>query len=373
MTWQDDMVNPAFLADLDAHDRMISSRVELVDIFGNTVDHNLDIDAASVDFKGEAAQRWAGSLDVSNPLLVPTSQDSPLDPRARLRVRLWWRLRKPDRTWWEIPVGTMRTGDLGISAGRASVGMSVPMTDVLAEAGDQYRATLQLGGANVADALTALFAFVLPEAPVVFTASTSVTLPNPYEVGGSDSRSPQQDWTDIAALAGWVARTDRLGVIIIGPAVEPADPVIDWQEGPDCAVTDLDRQITYSTMTNSVTCRSTNPEVVPPVVGVVEDTDPGSSTYVGRVSWPKTISSDAVSTVEAAVNMARATYERYRRPLETVKITILPRPDLGYRRAAVLARRTAGVAGDFAVSSWNLRMAAKPQVMTVTMMQRAIQ
>ena len=367
------MSSAAFLAALTDRRRVVSSRVELVDILGNTIDHALDIDAATVDFKGEATQRWAGSLDVSNPLLVPTSQDSPLDPRARLRVRLWWRLRKPDLTWWEIPVGTMRTGDLGISAGRASVGMSVPMTDVLAEAGDQYRATLQLGGANVADALIALFAFVLPEAPVVVTESTSVALPNPYEVGGSDSRSPQQDWTDIAALAGWVVRTDRLGVIIIGPAMEPADSVIDWQEGPDCAVTDLDRQVTYSSMTNSVTCRSTSPEVVPPVVGVVEDTDPGSSTYVGRVSWPKTISSDAVSTVEAAVNMARATYERYRRPLETVKITIPPRPDLNYRRAAVLARRTAGVAGGYAVSSWNLRMAAKPQAMTVTMMQRAIQ
>lgn len=381
MTWRDDMASAAFLSAVASPVRMVSSRVELVDVLGNPAG-DIATDSATVDFRGEAAQQWAGSLAISDPTLVPTSQDSPLDPRARLRVRLWWRLRKPDLVnWWEIPVGTMRTpspgstGDIDVNGGRSGVSVAVPLVDVLAEAAGHggYRGgTLQLGGANVGDALTTLFGYLLPGVPVD-VGTTAVTLPNPYEVGGSDSRTGQQDWTEIAATAGWIVRSTREGVITCGPAVEPDAPAIDWQEGPLCAVTDLGRNINYSSMTNYVECRSTSPEVDPPVVGIAQDSDPGSSTYVGRLMWPTYIRSDAVTTVEAATNMARATFERYRRPLETVKITIPTRPDLDYRQPARIARAAAGVAGDHAVSSWNLRMSAKPQQMAVTMMQRAIQ
>lgn len=375
MTWLDDMASAAFLAEVENPRRTISSRVELVDVLGNHAG-DLAVDGATSDFRGEAAQRWAGSLDVSDPALVPTSQDSPLDPRARMLARLWWRLRKPDLvSWWEIPVGTMRTGDFSVGANRSGVQMTVPLVDVLAECSERggYRgATVQLGGANVADALITLFGYLLPGVPIT-TGTTSVTLPTPYEVGGTDRRTPQQDWTDIAATAGWVVRTDRLGVIVCDATPEPAVTPIDWQEGPLCAVTDLDRALSWSTITNRVICSSSSPEVSPPVVGIVEDTDPGSSTYVGRMVWPTEITSDAVTTVEAATNMARATFERYRRPLETVKVSVPQRPDLGYRTPTRLARIQAGVAGDYAVSSWNLRMTPKPQTMAVTMMQRSIQ
>lgn len=381
MTWRDDMASADFLAAVASTSRMVSSRVELVDVLGNPAG-DMSVDAATVDFKGEASQQWAGSLTISDPSLVPTSQDSPLDPRARLRVRLWWRLRKPDLVnWWEIPVGTMRTpspgsaGDIDITAGRSGIGMTVPLVDVLAEsAGNSgYRGgTIQLGGANVGDALTTLFGYLVPGVPVEI-GTTSVTLPNPFEVGGSDSRTAQQDWTEIAAAAGWVVRSTREGAISCGPAVEPDAPALDWQEGPTCAVTELGRGINYAAMTNYVECRSTSPEVNPPVVGVAQDSDPGSSTYTGRLMWPTYIRSDVVTTAEAATNMAAATYGRYRRPLETVRVTIPSRPDLDYRQPARIARASAGVAGDYAVSSWNLRMAAKPQRMTVTMMQRAIQ
>ena len=125
-------------------------------------------------------------------------------------------------------------------------------------------------------------------------------------------------------------------------------------------------------LVNRVVCRSTSPEVDPPVYAVVEDADPASSTFIGRFVWQTEIKSDAVTTVTACENMARATFERYRRPLETVKLTIPQRPDLDYRQLAQVARMNAGVAGEYAVSAWTIRTGPKPEPMAVTMMERAI-
>ena len=377
-TWLEDMRSAAFLAELESSVRCVSARTEFVDIDGNAVEVDGAVDALTVDFKGESAQNWAGSATVSDKGLVPVGSGSPLDPRARLRVRHWWRLLKPGGVeavaadWWEIPLATLRPGDLSLSAGRAGVSMTVPLDDVLEEAqrGGYGGATLQLGGANVADALRSIFEMVLPGAPVV-VGSTSTTLPSPYEVGGG-TQTVQQDWTAIAATAGWVVRSDRLGVIVCGPQMDPGGQPLDWQEGPLCAVTDLDRSINFRSMVNRVVCRSTSPEVDPPVFAVVEDTDPSSSTFVGRFVWQTEIKSDAVTTTAACENMARATFERYRRPLETVKLTIPQRPDLGYRQLAQVARMDAGVAGEYAVSAWTIRTGPKPEPMSVTMMERSI-
>lgn len=351
--------------------RTVSSRVELVDALGNPV-RDIAVDSATVSYKGEAAQMWGGSLTVSDRSLVPTGPDSPLDPRARLRVRLWWRI-WTGGAWSEIPVGTMYPSDIDARAVPAGASMSIPLRDVLEEAqrGGYRGSTVQLGGMTVGAALRAIFERIMPDA-VLEIAPSTVVLPSPYEVGGGD-RSPQQDWTEIASLEpGWRVWSDRMGVVHGGPVPQPQTS-IDWTEGPGCVVTDLGRDVTYSSMVNRVVCRSTSPEVNPPVVGVVEDSDPGSSTYVGRVVWQTDISSDAVTTVEAATNMARATYERYRRPLETVQITIPQRGDLDYRQPCSLASAAVGVAGDYLVSSWDLTLSREPRPMTVTMMQRSIQ
>ena len=85
-TWLEDMRSAAFLAELESPVRCVSARTEFVDIDGNPVAVDGDVDALTVDFKGESAQNWAGSATVSHKGLVPVGSGSPLDPRSRLPV-----------------------------------------------------------------------------------------------------------------------------------------------------------------------------------------------------------------------------------------------------------------------------------------------
>ena len=353
----------------------VSGYAEVVNPDGVTIAKLLAI-GFEVDFRGEQTEQWAATLTTNDPTLVPTGPDSMLDPRSQNRVRLWWST-KTATGWQHTPVGTYRLGssDPHIVDENGHWEMTVMLRDPLAEvtrAG--YRgATIQLGGKTVTEALDILFDELASSEPLQI-ADTTITLPTPYELGGGH-QTPQQDWTAIAETAGWVVRTDRYGTITAGPPPTAAAPVASWQEGPDCKIVSLERTIGYSSMVNRVVATSTNPDVDPPIVAVVEDDDPASPTWVGLVVWETEIQSDAIASEDAARNMASAALERHRRPTEKVVVQIVPpRPDLDYRDTIALGHARSGVAGDFQVSGWRLQVDSPndaPAAMTVSMMSRS--
>ena len=356
----------ALLAAIDEPVREITTRAELVDFAGQPVGGLPFIDGR-VTFRGSSAQSWAASLTLADPALVPASDDGPLWPWSGLLCRLWWRI-STSGAWHEYPLCTVALTQPSIEDD-GILRISVTGRDVLADAarGGYGGTVLNVGGMTVPDALVAIFAAVAPGRQVRVDES-SVTLPAVYALG---ERSVQDDWTEVAAMAGWVVRSDRMGVIVCGPVDASGDPVASWQEGAGCKVSKVTRDIETDTV-NRVVCTSTNSELTVPVVGVAEDDDEGSPTWVGRFGpYQADITSDLATTEEACLNLARAELARLGlRPLETVTVTVPQRPDLDYLDGVWLDRPRAGVGGLYRVDGWDLPL-GNPGVMTVTMIARA--
>lgn len=372
MTWQEDLNSDAWQPAVTARRRDIGARAEMVDYDGNHV-CDLPLSRVTVDFNSEQSEQWAASLTITDPAFVPLNATNPTDPRSGLRCRIYWQL-KVEGNWVDIPVGTYHLEDPDTSDdGRLSCTLSG--RDPLAEAkrGGYRGRTIDLGGLTVTEALRRIFEVVAPRLPLNIESST-VTLPAVYSVG---NRPPAEDWTTIAEMAGFIVRTNREGTIVCAPRAETSNIRAYFKEGVDNPMITISRGVKTSTMINRVVAVSTSTEITTPIVGVVEDTDEGSSTWVGRYGPYETrIESDTISSVTAAENMARATYERWRHPMESVEITVPQRPDLEGRDLCSIARARVGAVGLYRVSGWKLTLTSgdqAPPTMTLTMMSRSIQ
>lgn len=372
--WKDTISSPAFVAMLEADERIIGCRAVMVDRDGNEI-VAIPVAGGSVEFDGESSEQWTCSITVKDPLFLPTAPTDALDPRSGLRLRVWWRIKlNYADEWQEVPIGTFYLQDPKISDTPGEWTMTIAGRDAVFEAqrGGYGGSMLVLSGMTVTDALNAIFNRVAPQIPRNI-AQSSVTLPNPYEVG---DREPKEDWNDIASMAGLRIRADREGTITGEPAPNPDTVKARYEEGPDCEVSKIDREIRTSSMINRVIAISTNPEIVPPIIGKAEDDDPGSSTWVGRFGpYETVIRSDAIATQAGADGMANATYERWRKPMEVVDVVVRQRPDLNYRDLCQLARKKSGVAGQYQVAQWTITLSATnkpPEPMTIGFMTKEI-
>ncbi|QOT19742.1 hypothetical protein [Paenarthrobacter sp. YJN-5] len=372
-TWREIVNTPEWLGMVSAKSRTVTSRAELVDGNGNFV-QDLVFDTANIEYRGETAEAWGGSVSFKDPDMVPRAPSDKLDPRAGYRVRFWWRILSEGQ-WFEVPVGTMILDDPKISDDMDSFGITVTARDILSvvRRTGYGQENIPVGGLTVDVAIKKLFAAVAPWVTVK-VPPTTIVLPDAYQLG-LDNADPGKDWTKLADLAGWVVRTDRMGTVLVGPQEARAWIVADWQEGANCPVISMSRGITSSQMFNRVLVRSTAQDAVG-VWAVAEDDDPGSPTWVGRWGpFTKVIESDAVKTTEAAQQMASMQLGRFLRPTESVDVTVPQRPDLEYRDQIALARQRSGVGGVFMVSGWSLRLGPAdkgPESMTVTMMTRSL-
>ena len=366
-TWRDWQDTPWWVGLVQSRVRTVGSRVELVDSTGATV-ADLPVAAASVELHGTQPEQWAGSVVIRDPDWLPQDPTDLLDPRAGLRARIWWRLLTGVDSGPEVPLATLVLGDPQVRDREGAWEMTLTGRDVLSlpKRGGYRGLILDLGGMTVTAALKLLFAQLAPTVPVR-VADTTLTLPSGYQVGLSD-RTPAQDWTDLADVAGWVVRSDRDGVIVAGPRVDRTTPRADWSEGDDATVIELDRDVATSDTVNRVIVRSTS---TAGVWAVVEDDDPGSATWVGRYGpFERVIESDAVTTAEGALSMARMQYGRLRLPTESIQARVPVRPDLDYRDPVILRRDRSGVGGTYLVSGWTIRLGSSPSLMEVAMMPR---
>lgn len=347
-----------------ASQRVVSSRVEAVSLTGAVLG-DVPVDAVSVSYDGEQAEAWHAELTLSDPSMVPTSTSSILDGRSGVMLRPWWRL-LTTTGWMEVPCGTYIVEDPKVRDSGA-LSITVPGLDPLAVArrGKYGAAVVQVGGMTVTAALKKLFSVVAPGLPVSIGASTE-TLPASYELW---ERDPAEDWTEIAAMAGMVVRTDRMGVITAAAPATPAAAVASWVEGRDCPVTDLTSQLKTSTIPRRVVVVSTAPEVVPPVVGEWVNPDADSMLIVTE----QRIESSTVTTKDGASSLARLSGERWARPQQTISLEVPARPDLSYRDVVALSRQRAGVSGLYQVGGWTLSLTGPdkpPALMSVQMMTR---
>lgn len=326
---------------------------------------DINVDTISVSLRGTQEAQWSASVSFSDPDLVPRATTSPLDGRSGLRLRAWFRLLTL-QGWREIPVCTVIPEDPNLTD-NGSLSGSVTCADPLevVARGGYGSHVISVGGMTVTDALETLFGTLAPGFPLSLEPS-AVTLPSQYELW---SRSPSEDWREIAGLAGQVVRTDRLGVITSAKPVGAGKVAADWQEGPACPVVDIDSNQTTSTIPRRVVVVSTNPEVDPPVVGEWVNPDADSQSLITETR----VESSTVTTSEAAASLARLTGERWARRQVAVEVNVPPRPDLDYRDLVQLGRVQIDVAGIHEVSGWSLQLKGPkdtPALMRVTMMTR---
>ncbi len=378
-SWRELRLTPEWLAAVADPHAMVSARAELVDASGEPVavdvrgDQRLDLplSAARVDFRGETPEQWAADLAFSDPWMVPRDPAHPLWGVSNLRVRLWWRIVIAG-TWTEMPVCTVAVGDSSIGDD-GTISGTVRGRDMLSTIRGGYPGPLDVSGATVDVALRALFEAVAPTLPVRIAAST-VTLPAGTALWEDD---PLSDALELAAI-GWTGgtvRTDREGVVVCGPRPEPAGPVLDWQEGPDCPVISMQREHGIEHMGNRLTVSSSHADAAGLSV-VVQDDDPASPTYVGGpwgVHPLPSISTDKATTEAALRSLGLMHLGRGLHPVDEVEVTVQQRPDLDYRHPVLLGRDQLGVAGVHRVSSWSLTLPVDgegPALMRVGMMQR---
>lgn len=351
----------AWIAAVEAKQREPRWWVEAVTLTGVSLGP-VDVEQVTLSMDGEQSEQWDATFTITDPALIPASTSSILDGRSGVWLRVWWGLPTADG-WMDVPCGTYVVEDPGWRDS-GLVKITAPGLDPLnlVDRGGYGSHVIPVGGLTVDAALRRLFETVAPGLPYSLEPST-VTLPAGFELW---SRSVREDWTEIAAMAGQVVRTNRMGVITSRRPPEPTTPRADWQEGPDCPVSDMGVHLKTSTIPRRVVVVSNNPDVTPPVVGEWVNPDADADMITREIR----IESSTVTSVEAANNLARLTGERWARPQQTVEVVVPPRPDLAYRDLVTLGRVQSNVAGGYQVGSWDLTLSKTPGLMTVRMMTR---
>lgn len=372
--WEQRILTPAWEEQLARPDRIIAGWAELVDPDGQPVPVDvrgdtrtvLPLDRAVVRFRGESAEQWSADLAWSDPWMVPRAVDHPLWGVSPLRVRLWWAV-WADSEWWAMPVCTLTVGNTSVSDGGLISG-STRGRDMLSTVRGGWTGSLDVSGLPVHEAVRAVLDRVAPTLVVQIAAST-IIVPDGITLGDGDPLSDLIELAEVGYPAG-VVRTDREGVVIVGPRPEPSGPVLDWQEGPDCPVTKISWDWGIEHMGNSQTVVSTHSDAEGLYV-TVDDDDPASPTSVQRwgVRPLPVIETDKATTVDGLTNLGRMHLGKGLKPTEDVSLTVPQRPDLDYQRPALLARQQLGVGSTYRVSSWGLTL-GDVSPMGVGMMQR---
>lgn len=374
LPWESAVVTVGWEAAVTADVRDIAYRVPVLDPAGVEVG-DVPATGLTVDFDGEAMERWELELTLSDPAWVPTRDSDALDGRSGLRARPYWQLLNPDGSLMiEIPLCTVWLEDPDIDDDGTSVSVSVRGFDAVnrARRGGYGGATIDVSGMTVSAALAVtLEALAVTDYRI---AAATATVPDPYVLGGKDD--PWDDVVDLAEMAGCDVWADRMGAIIVAPRPDPQSVRLDWQEGPDCPVVALKRSPRTSSIRNRVVCSSSSPDVTPVSV-VVEDTDPGSPTWVGGPFGVREtpIQSDKIADEEGARNMAAASYARWIRGTDSLTVEARQRPDLMFRDLIAAKSDRAGVTGLWRVRGWTLRGHAPggvPATMTVRMQTRSL-
>lgn len=372
--WRAIASDPAFQVALAAEDRVIGTRLEMIDVDGNHVD-DLPFSGGSTNYDGAATEAFAVTVTITDKRYVPTGPRSLLDPRSGHWCRVWWRLRKPDLvSWWEIELATVKLGKPRTRASHGQVELTMTGRDAFSIArrrgyGDHV---IPVGGLTVTAALRSLFEHVAPGTRTVI-GDSAITLPAVYELSEQD---PGIDWEKIAGVGGMTATSTRLGLIEVSATSLPSTVYADLQEGPGCPVIELTREVNDD-LYNYVTVVSTNPDVTPTIVAVRQDSDPGSPTYIGGPYgvFRKLIKSDVVASQQAADNLADVEYQRLRLPVETVDVTMRQRPDFEWGTLVTAKSDDAGTAGQFRVSGWTIPHTvpgSDPAEMGVSFMARSV-
>jgi hypothetical protein len=300
--------------------------------------------------------------------LTPTSpshQLAPLGNGIRVRTGVTYtdgtdelvpvftgRLGTSGGTWPEVPLRAFdRMRDL------ARQGFTLPM---FIPPGTRYDAAIE----QVINGL-------LP-APDVNFASSDFLVP----AGGltfTEGDNPAQKVREMASSIGMVVYADTLGTFRMFPEPDPQDAPVVWSFADDdgSVIEKVDDTWDDGDSYSVVVCRGENLTNGAAVVGVAEDSDVTSPTYVGRfgrVIYPMT--SPYVSTNAQAVAAAQARLQLVKGIARKVVLRCLPLPFLDAGDCVHLTYSRSGIDANFVIDRLTLPLGAKGGAMELTLRAR---
>lgn len=171
--------------------------------------------------------------------------------------------------------------------------------------------------------------------------------------GSSTANDPWADCVSLAASAGCELFFDRQGVVVLRPVplVSTVPVTGSFAEGPDCTLMTTERTADTEVMVNTVivvglgaTVTQADGTVAPgaPVVGIAQDTNPNSPTYVsgplGEVPADPIVD-EVIATTADANNAAAALLPLMQAALDDTSFTAVDDPtfDAGDARQLTLA------------------------------------
>lgn len=373
--WRSQVAHHDFLAAARARSRRVSGFVEVLDdddvVLARLGSPERDPDVlpathpgpvdAQVTCDGDAQVRWTARLDLDQDDLAPRARGDLLHPWSWHRVRFWWSLWVPAwSSWAHVPCGTMYVDDPSVTEdGGAHVPTSLRLSDAAALVkAARMPSSLSVGGTDAALAAADVLTADCPWLPVSVEA-LGHRLPAGYEAGEPDA-DPWDVAEQIVTSAGGVLRTDRMGVVRIGPAPQGLH-VADMVEGEGCQVTSVTPEVALSEVCNEVTVTSgarqdADGEELDPISSTWRDSDPSSPTWVGHghVMRAATITADEVVTQAQADDLAAAHGRDLVTPTERVAVEHLPMPWLDPGDLVGVAFARVGVSGSREVRAWDL-------------------
>jgi hypothetical protein len=300
--------------------------------------------------------------------LTPTSASHLLAPLGNgIRVRTG--VTYPDGTSELVPVFTGRLG----SAGGTWPEVPLKAFDRMREL-QRNKLTLPLfvaPGTRYDAAIETLINMLLPSPDVNF-ASSDFLVP----AGGltfTEADDPAAKVREMAQSIGMAVYADTLGTFRMHPEPDPQDAPVVWEFSDDgtSTIESVDDNWDDGDSYSVVVCRGENLTNGANVVGVAEDTDVTSPTYVGRygrVVYPMT--SPYVSTAAQAVAAAQARLQLVKGIARKVVLRCLPLPFLDAGDCVHLSYSRSGIDANFVIDRLTLPLGAKGGAMELTLRAR---
>ena len=290
---------------------------------------------------------------------------APLGNGLRVRTGLVY----PDGSQELLPVFTGRMGSSGGAWPQVPLKAYDPMRSL-----QRNKLTYPLfvpPGTRYDKAIEQLINSQLPAPDVNFASSDYLVPPGGLTFVGDDD--PAAKVREMAQSIGDEVFPDTLGQFVLTPEPDPQDDPVVWAFADDgtSTIVAVDDSWDDSDSYSVVVCRGENLTNGALVIGVAEDTDPTSPTYVGRygrVTYPMT--SPYVATNAQAVQAAQARLRVVRGIARKVVLQCLPLPFLKAGDTVHLDYSRSGISANFVIDRKTLPVGARGGPMELTLRAR---
>lgn len=370
--WREAIASPEYAEAISARDVTLDARVDVLDPSGAVIARLGGPDAthggivSGTVTVGEGREVWWDcDLTIDQAELVPTEVGDLLHPLSHNRLRVWWRVLTAPGRWLEVPLGVYYPDwpSVAVSSRDAGVSVAVRGQDVswlIAQA--QLQSSVSVGGLSVDAAIRAVLAEVAPWAPLVL-APTGRRLPAGYEAG-EPGANPWQVCRDLATSAAMELRVTREGGIELGAAPSPSAPAVArFVEGVDCLALSASVSVPVGSIANRIRLECnprTDPdgeEAIEPFVVTVTDDDETSPLWVGHgYFYDRSVSTDTVTTVEAARAMGEGLLRASQALSETGELVVFPHPHLEVGDVLDVDIASVSMTGARQVRGWSLAL-----------------